>query len=136
MGAGTLTATRDKSIEIDVSERYFTVYGTIALGAAAGDTYTADGVTLSFAGLTPGLGSSVPVEVRVWSETATLSIPVYVYDPGTTVANGKLLIYGFPGNAAGTAAGAEFANGTAWNDATLNIWGDVLRFSAKFRKGR
>ena len=135
-GNGTLTATRDKSIEIDVSERYFTVYGTIAFGSANTKTYTANGTTLSFAGITPGVGAKPPVEVRIWSESATLGVPKYIYKPGTTAADGVMLIYGADGGASGTASLAEFADQTAWNDAALNVWGDTPRFAAKFRKGK
>ena len=131
----TVTASRDKGIEIDVSERYVTIYGTLAFGAADTDVYVADGVTLSFAGITPGVGSKPPVEVRVWSESDDLGVPEYIYKTGTTAADGKLLIYGANGGAAGVASLKEFG-AVAMNNAALNIWGDTPRFAATFRKGR
>jgi hypothetical protein len=132
----TVTATRDKSIEIDVSERYFTVYGSLAFGAASTDTYVTGGVTLNLGGIAPGVGSSKPVEVSVWSESATLGNPLYKYLPGTNATDGKLQLYGANGPAAGVQSFIELANALAMNNAALNIWGDTPKFSAKFRKGR
>ena len=131
----TVTATQDKSIEVDVSEHYITAYGTLAFGAADADTYVANGVTLDFSGVVPGVGSAAPVEVEIWSESATLGVPEYIFDTGTTIANGKLLIYGADGAAGGTAALKEFG-AVAMNNAALNIWGDTPRWRAKFQKGR
>jgi len=135
-GNGTLTASQDKSIEVDVTERYVIAYGTVAFGSANNKTYNGGGTTLSFAGVIPGVGSAPPVEVKIWSESASLGVPKYVFDAGSTIANGVVRIYGADGAAAGTKSLVEFADGTAWNDAALNVWGDTPRFAAKFLKGR
>ena|ERR1019366_3767504 len=126
MGAATNTITVDPTIPPDVSERYVTVYGTIAVSAST-DTYTntggAHGNPLSFAGKTQF--STVPVEVRIWSETPANAYG-FRYITGTTNANGTLAMFT-------PDTDAEITNATATNAA---ISGDTkLRFAAVFRKG-
>lgn len=122
MGAATNVFTVDKTIPFDVSERYVSVYGTIAVSAST-DTYTTGGNALSFAGLVPF--STVPVEVRIWSETPANAYG-FRYITGSTIANGLLAMFT-------PDTDAQIAGSTATNAA---ISGDTkLRCVAKFRKG-
>lgn len=87
MAASVLTATLDKTLT-DVSERYITYRGTIAV--AAGD-YATGGNTLNLS--TIGLNTSRPPSISAVDVFTRTSIYTYFYIPGTTLANGKLTVY-------------------------------------------
>ncbi len=132
MADGTLTPTIDKTLPADVTDRYVTYYGSLAVSAAA-DTYVAGGVVLSFSGKVPNSG--VPTRVEVWDEYAGLGY-VYQYIKGTGIADGKLLIRGQQPSVAGAGIFPldELGAGTAFNAAGVAIDAAVLRFAATFRR--
>lgn len=132
MATATATATLDLARTPDVTERYFGVFFTVAVSAAA-DTYATNGLTLSFAlGKVPA--ASVPTLCYVWSDAAANGY-LFKYTPGSTIANGKLIIMASVTVANGTGAVCvEMTNGTAIPAA---ISGDTkLRAFCLFQKGR
>lgn len=133
MATATAVATRVKNIEADTDHRHNVYFGTIAVSPAA-DTYLTGGLTLSFAGISGIPQSSVPVEVRVWSEAAANGYQ-FQYIRGTTNANGKLVIRASVTVVNGTGpATVEMTNTTAIPAA---ISGDTaLRFKASWVSGR
>lgn len=120
MSTAVVTVTVNPT-QADVSERYTTHYGSIAIGA--GDYVTAGGLTLSFAGKVPH--AVKPVEVRIWSEDPA-DIYDFRYATGTTAANGKIMVFVPDSDAELTSTALDT---TVVNDA-------AIKFSAKFVKGR
>lgn len=122
MALSTATATIDTSKAPDVSERYITYYGTVAISAAPG-TYATGGLALSFnvAGL---VNASAPVEVVFRSTAGAATKYSYDYVPAATptIANGKIAVY---------TGDAEVAAGAT----PAGVSGDTIWFKAKFKKG-
>lgn len=127
MAVATATFTRDKT-KLDVSERYVTHYGTIAVSAAP-DTYATDGLTCS---LTSVNSNDLPEDVNVWFTTPIGWIPLFKV--GSTLANGKLTFWGQePTNAgAGILPLGELAAGAV----PAAISGGTIKIRFKTRKGR
>lgn len=106
----------------DVTERHTTAFGTVTI--AAGD-YATGGLTLSLANAAVHAGW-LPVWVEILSPTSGY---VYRFNPGTTLANGKLLIFvqdGTTGPLKEIAASALPAG----------VTGDTINFRAEFTKAR
>lgn len=129
MATATATFTRDKS-KLDVSERYVTIFGTVAVEASPA-TYATGGLTLD---LSSGvLSNDLPADVNVDFDPPTGWL--LGFDTGTTLKNGKLLLYGVtPTDAtAGVVPLSEFTNATAIPAA---VSGGTITISFKLRKGR
>lgn len=113
---------------LDVTERFVEYYGTIAIDAAP-DTYPTGGITCSLS-TTGVMGNEVPHDVRIWTDPPIGW--VFGYDSGTTLANGKVLIFGFDGDNTGAITPLdEIANGTAIPAA---VSGATIKCSFKIRK--
>lgn len=115
----TLSLSRNKE---DVTERHFAVIGTVTVNA--GD-YATGGLTLSLADASVN-ASWLPVWVEVISNTSGY---IYRFSPGTTLANGKLLIFvqdGTTGPLKEIAASALPAG----------VTGDTIAIRAEFTKAR
>lgn len=89
MATATATATVDLTRRPDVSQRYFGVFFTIAVTANP-DTYATGGLTLSLA-VKNNPANRPPVMTWVWSEDPANGY-IFMYQSGTTIANGKLCI--------------------------------------------
>lgn len=130
MATATATATLDLTRTPAVTERYFGVFFTVAVSAAA-DTYANTGLTLSFA--KAGVPANrTPVLCWVWSDDPADGY-LFKYQPGTTIANGLLFIMASVTVVNGTGPVAvNMTNGTAIPAA---ISGDTkLRAFALFKK--
>ena len=115
---------------LDVTERFIEYYGTVAIDAGP-DTYPTGGITLSLTGAGV-MANDVPHDVRIWTDPPIGWL--FGYDSGTTIANGKVLIYGFDGDNTGAITPLdEIANGTAIPAA---VSGATIKISFKIRKGR
>ena len=115
----SISVSRSKT---DVSERHLIAFGTITV--AAGD-YATGGLTLSLADAAIS-ASWLPVWVDILSPTSGYT---YRFNPGTTLANGKMLIFvqnGTTGPLAQLAAAATPAG----------VTGDTINFQARFTKSR
>jgi len=113
---------------LDVTERFVEYYGTIAIDAAP-DTYPTGGITCSLS-TTGVMGNEVPHDVRIWTDPPIGWL--FGYDSGTTLANGKVLIFGFDGDNTGAITPLdEIANGTAIPAA---VSGATIKCSFKIRK--
>lgn len=129
MATATATFTRDKT-RLDVSERYVTYFGTVAVSASP-DTYATGGITLD---LSSGvLSNDLPQDTSV-----TFDPPVgwlLGFDQGTTIKNGKLMLYGLTPTdvTAGVVPLSEFTNATAIPAA---VSGGTIKISFKVRKGK
>ena len=89
MATATCTATLDTTRIPDVTERYFGMFYTLAVSAAA-DTYATAGLTVNLA--KPSVPASArPAMVWVWSESPADGY-LYQFTPGTRIDNGKLVI--------------------------------------------
>lgn len=128
MATATATFTRDKT-KLDVSERYVTHYGTVAIQAGPA-TYATGGLTLNLSAIN---SNDLPEDFRAQFDPPTGWL--LAWDTGTTLKNGKLLLYGqIPTDAtAGTIALGEFDNGAAIPAA---VSGGTIVVSFKTRKGR
>lgn len=112
----------------DVTERFVEYFGTIAIDAAP-DTYPTGGITCSLS-TTGVMGNEVPHDVRIWTDPPIGWL--FGYDSGTTLANGKVLIFGFDGDNTGAITPLdEIANGTAIPAA---VSGATIKCSFKIRK--
>ena len=129
MATASATFTYDKT-KLDVSERYVTHYGTVAIDASP-DTYATGGLTLD---LSSGpLTNDLPEDVNIYFDPPTGW--VLGFDTGSTLKNGKVLLYGYvPTDAtAGTLPLGEFGNATAIPAA---VSGGTITISFKTRKLR
>ena len=115
----TLSISRNKE---DVSERHFAVIGTVTVNA--GD-YATGGLTLSLADAAIN-ASWLPVWVDIVSPTSGY---VYRFNPGTALANGKLLIFGQDGT---TGPLKEIAAAAT----PAGVTGDTINIRAEFTKAR
>lgn len=70
--------------------RYIHAIGTIAISAAA-DVYVTGGLTLSFAGKVQS--SRSPIYVIIQGGTTAVGMAGYTFLAGTTIANGKILVF-------------------------------------------
>lgn len=123
MATATATAARDTNPPARVGA-YAEYSGTVTITASP-DTYATGGLTLSLA-IADVFHASPPTRVEVYSETP--SGYVFTFVPGTTMANGKLVIQQSAGAAAPL---AELTNGAAIPAA---ISSDTkIRFRATFR---
>ena len=129
MATATATFTRDKS-KLDVSERYVTIIGTVAIQAAAA-TYATGGLTLDLSGGV--LSNDLPADVRIHDDPGTGWI--YTYSTGSTIKNGKVMIFGLtPTDATGGVVPlSEFTNSAAIPAA---VSGATIKISFRLRKGR
>lgn len=115
---------------MDVTERFIEYYGTVAIDAAP-DTYPTGGLTLSLTGANI-MTNDVPHDVRIWTDPPIGWL--FGFDSGTTIANGKILVFGFDGDNTGAITPLdEIANGTAIPAA---VSGATIKCSFKVRKGR
>ena len=128
MATATATFTLDKT-KMDVSERYVTHYGTVAIQAGPA-TYATGGLTLDLSAV---LSNDLPEDVNIKFDPPTGWL--CGFDTGTTLKNGKVLLYGqIPTDAtAGTIALGEFDNGAAIPAA---VSGGTITISFKTRKLR
>ena len=128
MATATATFTRNKT-KMDVSERYVTHYGTVAIQASPA-TYATGGLTLDLSAV---LSNDLPEDVNINFDPPTGW--VLGFDTGTTLKNGKVLLYGYvPTDAtAGTLPLGEFNNATAIPAA---VSGGTITISFKTRKLR
>ena len=128
MATATATFTRDKT-KMDVSERYVTHYGTVAIQAGPA-TYATGGLTLDLSAV---LSNDLPEDVNIKFDPPTGW--VLGFDTGSTLKNGKVLLYGYvPTDAtAGTLPLGEFNNATAIPAA---VSGGTIKISFKTRKLR
>lgn len=129
MATATATFTRNKT-KLDVSERYVTIFGTVAIQAAAA-TYATAGLTLDLSGGV--LSNDIPEDVRIYDDPGNGFL--YSFSTGSTLKNGKVMIWGVtPTDAtAGVVALTEFTNGTA---IPAGVSGATIKISFKLRKGR
>lgn len=129
MATATATFTRDKT-KLDVSERYVTIFGTVAIQAAAA-TYATAGLTLDLSGGV--LSNDIPENVRIYDNPA--SGWLYTFSTGSTLKNGKVMIFGVtPSDATvGVLPLSEYTNGAAIPAA---VSGASIKISFKLRKGR
>src|SRR5271166_2090708 len=127
MATGTATATISSSAlnAEDQLQKSILVRGLLTLSAAT-DTYATGGLVLAFTPLEQIKSDIPPTSMRVWSQPPVGSpntfYYIYSYNPGSTIANGKLQIWTSQG------AGAEYGNGTA----LTNPGADVIQFEATF----
>ena len=118
----------------DVTERYVTYYGGFTVSAAA-DTYETGGITTSFAGIVPHNAPPVWVNVMSRGPSSGTLANVYSFVPGTTIANGKTLVFVTLGTAAGIKALQENTDALAYSDSKVRIDLDTIVFKATWRKG-
>ena len=118
---------------IDNTQKTQIIRGTIAISAAA-DTYAAGGIVCSFASLAEQIkADSPPTEVDVWSQTGTATpnttLYLYSFQPGTTLALGKLQIW--------EQSGVDDTPLDEYDDtgALTNPFADVIHFRAYFIRG-
>ena len=135
MATGTFTPTISVTVPPDVTERYITYYGTLAV-SAAGDDYHTGGSVCSFQGKVPQSGPPVWVEITSRGASSGGLSNVYTYVPGTTAANGKVMILTTNGGATGIQALQELTADTAYNAATNSVNLDYIYFKATWRKGQ
>lgn len=91
MAAATATPTVTSTDETQTKTH---LWGSLAVDASPA-TYTTDGIVCSFAGLDILKSGQVPSEIRAWSEPTSGAPSGYQYQyvRGTTLANGKLVIF-------------------------------------------
>lgn len=115
---------------VDNTQKFVHVIGTVAIGASP-LTYGAGGIVMSFAGNDLLKSNESPVSVRVFSKqpagSGATALYVYNFNPGTTMANGKLQV--FTGAAAQSGL-AELADGAV----PAGVSGDVIGFEAWFTR--
>ena len=117
MAVAAATPTVTKKFKVG---RVIRTYGTIAIGADP-LTYATGGVTCDFSGTVPS--SKVPLRVELTGKAGF----IYTYDPGTTIANGKVMVF------VNTAGGADTALGQHTAAAVVaGVSGDTIRFTADF----
>lgn len=128
MATATATFTRNKT-KMDVSERYVTHYGTVAIQASPA-TYATGGLTLDLSAV---LSNDLPEDVNINFDPPTGWL--LRYSTGSTLKNGKVAIYGYvPTDAtAGTLPLGEFDNATA---IPASVSGGTIKISFKTRKLR
>ena len=115
LSTGTVTVTKAYK-----TGRVIRAYGTIAIGADP-LTYAAGGLITDFTGKVPS--SKVPLRVKLEGKSGF----IYNYVPGTTIANGKVMVW------ANTAGGADAALGEHSTAAVVaGVSGDTIRFDADF----
>src|SRR5512146_1074320 len=112
---------------VDNTQKIQHVYGTVSFSAAT-DTYATGGVVASFASSAEIIKSDQPpVWVRIWSQPAVGSpntfIYLYTFNPGSTLANGKLQVWLGVG-----ASSPEYGNGSA----LTNPGADTILYEAAF----
>src|SRR5512138_2598766 len=89
MADTTATFTNDLT-KLDVSERFVTYQGTIAIGAGP-LTYPAGGPVVDLA-VADVMSNEIPDDVRIWDDPPTGWL--YSYDSGTNLKTGKVVIFG------------------------------------------
>jgi len=128
MATATATFTRNKK-KMDVSERYVTHYGTVAIQASPA-TYATGGLTLDLSAV---LSNDLPEDVNIYFDAPTGWL--LRYSTGSTLKNGKVLLYGnVPTDpTAGTLPLGEFDDATA---IPADVSGGTIKISFKTRKLR
>lgn len=127
------TGGADPSAGLDSTRTSQTVEGTLTLTGSYG-TSSSHGDTVNFA-IASVMSDLLPKKVEVWESpaagTAALGY-IYIFCPGTTLANGVLQIIG-----TGTASqdgGNEITEGAAYSGQSPSLAGAVLHFKAWFCK--
>ena len=117
MAEAVATPTVTKKFKVG---RVIRAYGTIAIGADPLE-YATGGIVCNFSGAVPS--SKVPLRVELTGKAGF----IYNYDPGTTIANGKVMVW------TNTAGGANNALGQHTAAAVVaGVSGDTIRFTADF----
>lgn len=115
-----ITASVSTTVPVDSTQQTLRVKGTLAFSG----NYPANGDTLDLSQLSQFASNPLPnqITVRVFEETPAGTAPTgyqFIFCPGTTLANGKLAIFGTQGTQFVTGAyGAAFT-------------GDVVSFEAE-----
>lgn len=120
MAVAAVTVTVNKAFK---TGRVIRAYGTIAIAPAA-DTYATGGLTVDFTGKVAS--SKAPLDVNIKGESGF----EYRWDKGSSIANGKVLVFGQePTNAgAGVLALTEHAAAAV----AAGVSGDTINFTADF----
>lgn len=108
---------------------------TVNYGAAAGHGDVIDFTSMTLNGM--NIGNEIPTEVRIYEINAAGVAPFgyqYIFAPGTTQANGKLVIVGT--GASSGQGGTELTNGSAYSSFTPSLNNAVLGFTARFSRGQ
>ncbi len=117
--AATITAV-NTNVNPDVTNREVIVYFTVPLTGNYGGGAT-HGDVLNLTQLQDLLKSSqLPLQVELWEAPPAGTAPSgygYVFAPGTTQANGQLVVLAGPAALSGPAS--EYPEGTAYNAALL-----------------
>ena len=127
MATGTATATISSSAlnAEDQLQKSIIVRGAFTFSSAS-DTYATKGLGVTFTPIEAIKSDLPPTSMKIWSQPPVGSpntfYYIYSYNPGSTIANGKLQIWTSQG------AGAEYGNGTA----LTNPGADVIQFEATF----
>ena len=125
MATGTMTPTITSTSR---NQDNLIVFGTIAVSAGT-DTYATGGLVCSFAGLdTLKTSATKPVWISIMSAPAAGTSPsgwLYNYCYGTSLATGKVAIFGSNSSATNL---AEYGNGSA----LTTVATDVITFRAEF----
>lgn len=127
MATATATFTYHKA-KLDVSERYVTHYGTIAVQASPA-TYASGGLTVDLSAVN---SNDLPEDVNVRFDPPVGW--VLGFDTGTTLKNGKLMLFGQEPTSATADVIALSEFGAAAIPAAVS--GGTIVISFKTRKGR
>lgn len=134
MTTGYLVPTLSVSLTPDVSEKYITYFGTLAVSNAA-HVYVTGGVVLSFAAVVPHNSAPVWVDIKSNGPSSGSLLNTFTFVPGTAIDDGKVIILVANGASTGVQALQEFTNSTAFNSALIRADLDQIVFKATFRKG-
>ncbi len=133
--AVTSIVNADPGAGIDSTRTREIVYGTLTLSGTYG-TSSSHGDTVNFA--SAFIQSDYPPTwVEIHENVAAGSAPLgytYIYNNGTTIANGVLTILGTQASGAATTGSVEFTEAAAYSGGTPSLAGAVLRFRAEFAK--
>lgn len=118
-----ITVNISSSVPVDSTMTRFLVEGTLTFSGS----YVANGDTMSFAGFDQIKSNSVPTRVEVYEQPPTTVVPggyIFVFSPGTTQANGLLVIF----TAQGTQISSTYASNTALAATTVAFRAEFLSF--------
>jgi len=125
----------DPSGGLDATQGEEIVEGTLTLSGNYGSSGS-HGDTINFA--LPQVESQLPPRrVEIFENQGAGTAPLgytYIYNNGTTQANGVLTILGTPASGGAEVGATEFTQGAAYSAGSPSLSGAVLRFKAWFSK--